>query len=242
MRDLDCSLLLIEDDLPLADLICTFLQAHGCRVTHISKGLDVNKLASHAQFDMVLCDVMLPDIDGFRLQPILKNKVNCPVIFLTAMGEDEHHIKGLELGAIDYIIKPVDPNVLVARIRSNLGKNQRVPTSNLLALTDLVLDNRRKVVEYQGVALDLTGNDFDLLWIFAQHQGEPLSREFLFQAIVGREYNGLDRIIDARTMRLRKKITDFNIPGLSISTVWGKGYLFTYDSTSQPVQSISQVS
>ncbi|MDN3651830.1 response regulator transcription factor [Thalassotalea ponticola] len=228
MQTHDSSILLIEDDIPLANLIKTYLESNRCSVTHIARGLDVKKLANDRQFDLVVCDVMLPDIDGFRLQPILQKKLSCEVIFLTAINEDNSHIKGLELGAIDYIVKPVEPKVLLARIRANLRKSLPHVSLDMLKLGDLVLDRKRKVIEYQGKPLELTDNDFDLMWIFSQHQGEPLSREFLFQAVVGREYNGLDRIIDARTMRLRKKISDFNIPGLSISTLWGKGYLFTY--------------
>ncbi|WP_251357970.1 response regulator transcription factor [Kangiella sp. TOML190] len=225
---LDCKILLIEDDLPLAELIQEYLEAQGYRLKHLAKGLDVHQLADDENFDLILCDVMLPDIDGFNLNGILQEKFQCPIIFLTALSDDEDQIKGLELGAIDYIVKPVEPNVLLARIRANLRKNQSPVSAENITISDLTLDKHKQVATLNGSALDLTSQDFELLWIFAQNQGKILSREFLFQAIIGREYNGLDRTVDARTSRLRKKIEDFNVPGLVIRTVWGKGYLFTY--------------
>ncbi len=225
---LDCKILLIEDDLPLAELIQEYLEAQGYQLTHLAKGLEVKQLGPEHQFDLILCDVMLPDIDGFNLNSILQEKFQCPIIFLTALSDDEDQIKGLELGAIDYIVKPVEPNVLLARIRANLRKTQSQTASDNITIADLVLDKNNQIVTLNESPLDLTSQDFELLWVFAQNQGKILSREFLFQAIIGREYNGLDRTVDARTSRLRKKIEDFNIPGLVIRTVWGKGYLFTY--------------
>lgn len=225
---LDCRLLLIEDDLPLAALIQEYLQAQGCELIHLSKGLDVNTLSSTEDFDLIICDVMLPDIDGFNLNDILQKKFQSPIIYLTALSDDDDQIKGLELGAIDYIVKPVEPNVLLARIRANLRKTQTHVSQDNITIADLVLDKKNQTAILNSAPLDITNQDFELLWIFAQHQGETLSREHLFQAIIGREYNGLDRTVDARTSRLRKKIEDFDIPGLSIKTIWGKGYLFTY--------------
>lgn len=225
---IDCNILLIEDDLPLAGLIQEYLDSQGYQITHIAKGLDVHTLPEENSYDLILCDVMLPDIDGFNLSNILEEKFLCPIIFLTALSDDEDQIKGLELGAIDYIVKPVEPNVLLARIRANLRKAQAHVSQDKIVISDLVLDKKNKTVTLDGQLLDLTSQDFELFWIFAQNQGKLLSREFLFQAIIGREYNGLDRTVDARTSRLRSKLESFAIPGLIIRTVWGKGYLFTY--------------
>lgn len=225
---IDCHILLIEDDLPLAELIQEYLCAHGYQLTHIAKGMDVHQLTDNDTFDLILCDVMLPDIDGFNLKNTLEEKFLCPIIFLTALSDDEDQIKGLELGAIDYIVKPVEPNVLLARVRANLRKAQAHVSQDTISISDLVLDKKNKTVTINNHPLDLTTQDFDLLWVFAQNQGNLLSREFLFQSIIGREYNGLDRTVDARTSRLRSKLESLGIPGLVIRTVWGKGYLFTY--------------
>ncbi len=225
---LDCKILLIEDDLPLAELIQEYLNSQGYAITHIAKGLDVHKITDSASYDLILCDVMLPDIDGFNLKDVLEQKFVCPIIFLTALSDDEDQILGLELGAIDYIVKPVEPNVLLARIKANLRKTKAHSPQDNIVISDLVLDKHNQVATVNNEPLDLTSQDFELLWIFAQNQGKLLSREFLFQAIIGREYNGLDRTVDARTSRLRSKLESFAIPGLIIRTVWGKGYLFTY--------------
>lgn len=225
---LDCNILLIEDDLPLAQLIEEYLVAHGFLITHIAKGLDAKKVTTPESFDLILCDVMLPDIDGFNLKNILEQTFHCPIIFMTALSDDEDQIRGLELGAIDYIVKPVEPNVLLARIKANLRKTKPLKSQDILTISDLELNKNQKVATVANKPLDLTSQDFDLLWVFAINQGKVLSREFLFQAIIGREYNGMDRTVDARTSRLRAKIDSFKIPGLVIRTVWGKGYLFTY--------------
>ena len=225
---IDCHILLIEDDLPLAELIQEYLHAQGYQLTHIAKGLDIHNLDDNAAYDLILCDVMLPDIDGFNLKETLEEKFLCPIIFLTALSDDEDQIKGLELGAIDYIVKPVEPNVLLARIRANLRKTQAHVSQDTITISDMVLDKKNKTATVDKQLLDLTSQDFEVLWVFAQNQGKLLSREFLFQSIIGREYNGLDRTVDARTSRLRSKLESFEIPGLVIRIVWGKGYLFTY--------------
>ncbi|AOE50431.1 response regulator transcription factor [Kangiella sediminilitoris] len=229
----DCKILLIEDDLPLAELIQEYLSSQGFELTHISKGLDVHNIKDTDSYDLIVCDVMLPDIDGFNLKSTLEQKFPCPIIFLTALSDDEDQIRGLELGAIDYIVKPVEPNVLLARIKANLRKTQDFSAQDKIVISDLVLDQNAKTATLSDQVLDLTSQDFDLLWVFAQNQGKILSREQLFKLIIGREYNGLDRTVDARTSRLRSKLDSLDIPGLVIRTVWGKGYLFTYTKSAE---------
>ena len=171
---IDCNILLIEDDLPLAELIQEYLSSQGYQLTHIAKGLDIEGITDQHSFDLILCDVILPDIDGFNLKEMLEEHFLCPIIFLTALSDAEDQIRGLELGAIDYIVKPVEPNVLLARIRANLRKAQAHVSQDKIIISDLVLDKKNKTTTLDHELLDLTSQDFKLLWIFAQNQGKLL--------------------------------------------------------------------
>lgn len=222
-----CKLLLIEDDLPLASLISQYLRANHCDIVHVSTGEEVNLLINIEAFDIVLCDVMLPDISGFELFANLQQKVNCPIIFLTALGEDEDQIYGLDLGAVDYIIKPVEPSVLLARIKSQLRNSKRHSEQSKLQLNGLVLDTKIKTITYNNQDLPVTIQEFELLNLLAVSHMEIVPREVLFKQVIGREYDGLDRSVDLIVSRLRKKFVDLNIPNLTIRSIRGKGYLFS---------------
>lgn len=226
---LNTSILLIEDNVKLANLITRYITPHGYTVEHKTNAADIDEI-KEMTFDLILCDVMLPDGNGFALFPKLRAVCDAPIIFLTALTDVKDEIKGLELGAVDYVTKPVHPQLLLARIRANLREAPREYDCSTLAIGDsLVLDKTAETVTYQEQLLNFTHNEFELFWIYAQYKDRPLTREFIFNALMKREYDGLDRTIDARTMRLRKKLQSLAIPGLSIRTVWGKGYVLAYE-------------
>lgn len=222
-----CKLLLIEDDLPLASLISQYLRANQCDIVHVSTGEEINLLVNIEEFDIVLCDVMLPDISGFELFANLQNKVHCPIIFLTALDEDKDQIFGLDLGAVDYIIKPVEPSVLLARIKSQLRNSQRHSQQPKLQIKDLLLNSKLKTIYYRQQELPVTVQESELLNLLAQSHMEIVPRDVLFKQVIGRDYDGLDRSIDLIVSRLRKKFVDLNINSLTIRSIRGKGYLFS---------------
>lgn len=224
-----CKLLLIEDDLPLASLISQYLRANQCDIVHVSTGEEVNLFVNIEQFDIILCDVMLPDINGFELFATLQEKVTCPIIFLTALDEDQDQIYGLELGAVDYIVKPVEPSVLLARIKAHLRLIKNNTLSSTLWVNDLLFDKKQKKIFYQQQLLQTTVQEFELLCLLAEHHREVVPRETLFQQIIGREYDGLDRSVDLIVSRLRKKFDDLNLGLLTIRSIRGQGYIFSYD-------------
>lgn len=221
-------ILLIEDDLPLANLIITYLELHEMSVIHYESAELALSLKTKSNIELIICDIMLPGLDGFSVAPELSNQFECPLIFLTALDTYEDQIKGLEIGASDYIVKPVVPPLLLARIKANLRKHHHLGTPTQLNLSDLKLDLSTQQVYLANTALEFTTQEFQLLWIFAQQAGSIISREYLFEQLVNREYNGLDRAVDLKVCRLRKKLDDLSIPGLMIKTVHGKGYLFHY--------------
>ncbi|MCE9677757.1 response regulator transcription factor [Shewanella sp. AS1] len=228
-------ILLIEDDIDLAELTLTYLSKQGFELTHAGSAQEVLALPSDSVFDLIICDIMLPDQDGFSLFAKLQARYRCVIIFMTARDGQHDQIKGLDLGASDYLVKPINPELLVARIKANLRKPQAEVASNIIKLHDLTIDYAQQQLTIQGEQKQITTQEFSLLWIFANHHSKILSREFLFEQYVGRPYDGLDRAVDLKVSRLRKKIDSYQISGLTIKTVHGKGYLFNYHPRTQPI-------
>lgn len=218
-------LLLIEDDFALAESIIEYLQSQLIRIQHAATATAA--LAANGPFDLIICDIMLPDSDGFSLLPRLQNRHDCPILFLTALSNPSDQIRGLEAGITDYLCKPIDPALLLAKIRSCLRAHRR-DNSQPIVLHDLTIDRSINRATLAGRCLGLTALEFDILSFFALRAGQIISRETLFQHLVGREYDGLDRAIDVRISRLRKHLEQLNVQGLAIVTVRGQGYLFNY--------------
>lgn len=219
-------LLLIEDDPRLGDLVRRFLTEHDYTVDWSMTAHEAEKQWRQHPYDLIICDLMLPDAHGFTVQEKLQRELPTPVLFMTAQGSDEMHIEGLERGAIDYLIKPVDPMILLARVRAHLrGQARSDAVQRQISLTGLTLDAQRREVRIHDHLLDLTPNEFNLLWVLARHANHVLQREFLFEQAGARDYNGLDRTIDGRVSRLRKKLDAQAGSSWTIRTIWGKGYL-----------------
>jgi|TARA_R110000796_G_scaffold46008_5_gene111378 two-component system, OmpR family, response regulator RstA len=225
-------ILIVEDDLKLAALIEAFLVSQGLEVELLTDGGGAVEriLASHP--DLVVLDLMLPGEDGLSICKRLRATGYArPILMLTARSEDEDHIQGLELGADDYVNKPVRPQVLLARIRALLRRSvdsESTAEREVTRLTfgPLVVDQARREAWLQNELIDLTGAEFDLLWLLASNAGRVLSREEIFNSLRGIEYDGQDRSIDVRISRIRPKIGDDPELPRIIKTVRSKGYLF----------------
>lgn len=225
MTPTNTRILLIEDDSSLAHVIMEYLQSQQLQIDHAATAEQALKCAGDV--DLILCDIMLPDQHGIDLLPRLQQHFACPVLFLTALSSTDDQVRGLEAGASDYLCKPIDPALLLAKIRSCLRVHRREHNSAIV-LHDLLLDRNLNRATVGGLELALTSLEFDILCFFAQRPGQIISRETLFVHLVGREYDGLDRAIDVRISRLRKHL-EANAPrGLTIVTVRGQGYLFNY--------------
>ncbi len=223
-------ILIVEDDQKLAGLIAEFLQAQGLQVEVEADGGAAVQRILDTQPALVVLDLMLPGEDGLSIcERVRAAGFLRPILMLTARSEDEAQIRGLELGADDYVHKPVRPQVLLARIRALLRRTsepeaESVPTR--LEFGELVIDNDRREAWLRGELIELTGAEFDLLWLLSSNAGRILSREEIFIALRGIEYDGQDRSIDVRISRIRPKIGDDpDLPRL-IKTVRSKGYLF----------------
>lgn len=224
-------ILLVEDDIILANWIAEYLVDQGYSVQHIERGDKVVAMFGQFTPDIVLLDVMLPGISGIEACRQLREHSTVPIIMLTARADEYDEVIGLEAGANDYVIKPVRPRALLARIKNFI---QATPTttqqSQQLSFGQLTIDQESKRVIYQGEEIDLSTNLFAFLWFLASNAGQVINRENVFQTLKGREYDGLDRRFDVMLSMLRKLFNDDPQNPKKFKTIWGQGYLFVADA------------
>jgi DNA-binding response OmpR family regulator len=226
------SILLVEDDLRLAELVSRYLESNGFSVAIASRGDEVADTVEREPPDLVILDLGLPGEDGFTVCRQLRLMYTNPILILTARDSDIDHVLGLELGADDYVIKPVEPRVLLARIGALLRRSRGAlgPERKLLQFGKLTINATSRAVHLDGQNIALSGNEFDLLLYLASHPGKIQSRETLFKDLFKREYDGMDRMLDIRISRLRRKLGDEAETAERIKTIWGQGYLFVPDA------------
>lgn len=229
-------ILIIEDDERLANLIQVYLIRQGYRVDWHNSGEGAEEKIQQINPDLVILDVMLPEKTGFDICRDIRSWFSNYILIMTASEDNIDEIVGLELGADDYLAKPVEPRLLLARIRALLRRKQNETeglkeqialfNNNTLAFENLVIDGENRKVLLDGHEIDLTTAEFDLLWLLAENAGKILSRDDIFSQVRGIDFDGSDRSIDARISRLRRKLLDDPDNPSRIKTVRGKGYLF----------------
>ena len=223
-------ILLVEDDAPLASMVADFLSPHGFEVSIEGRGDTAVDRITKENPDAVLLDVNLPGLDGFSVCKAVRSGYRGAIIMLTARGEEIDEVLGLESGADDYMAKPVRPRALLSRLRTHLRRaSSTEKTSDPIVVGSLVVDAGRRSVELDGAAVDLTTAEFELLNLLAKHVGQPLSRNDIYQHIHGTKYDGLDRSIDLRISRLRKKLGDDPAKPQRIKSVRGVGYMLSVE-------------
>jgi two-component system, OmpR family, response regulator RstA len=217
--------LVVEDDSKLARLVAEFLTANGFLVTVEERGdRAVERILAEAP-DAVILDLMLPGKDGLSVCREVRRDYRGAVLMLTARGDDLDEIVGLEVGADDYMAKPVRPRVLLARLKSLLRRTSTPAEERRVVLGALVLDASNRTAVYRGAPLDLTTAEFELLWYLGNHAGDVVEREQLYVDVRGVPWDGVDRSIDLRVSRLRKKLGDTEKPPQLLKSVRGTGYL-----------------
>ena len=225
-------LLMIEDDGRLAAMVGEYLSQSGFAVTHAADGEAGLAAVQDAPVELVILDLMLPDIDGLevcrRLRALPGEMARVPVLMLTAKGDPMDRIIGLELGADDYLPKPFEPRELVARIRAVLRRRQpgAAPEHKLMRFGALEIDRDARIVTVEGQARELTSYQFDLLVTLAERAGRVLTRDQIMEAVRGRELEAFDRSIDVHMGRIRAAIEADPKSPKRILTVRGVGYVF----------------
>lgn len=228
-------LLIVDDDRKITELLAKYMQNHGYIVHIAHEGVGMFEQLAAQQIDLVILDIMLPQEDGYALcQRFRRAGHTTPVIMLTAMDEDFERIKGLELGADDYLTKPFNPDELLARVKAVLRRSQqfsaggstRVMTK--LKFAHWTLDKlQRRLISPEGIDVALTDGEYRLLEVLVEHAGETLSRDQLLEITEQRTAGPFDRSIDVRISRLRQKLEADPKQPLLIKTVRTGGYSFT---------------
>lgn len=222
-------ILLVEDDIELAELICEFLQRYNFSVTTISNGLEAVEQIVILQPDLVILDIMLPGISGLEVCKRIRSEFNGYILMQTAMDDDIDEMLGLETGADDYVVKRANPHLLLSRINALLRRSSRQSLKHnetldgIIQYGPLTINTQNRQVELNNVPVDLTTAEFELLILLANSIGRVVSRDDIVQEIRGFEYDGLDRSIDRRVSRLRKKLR-LKTGEEIIKTIRGVGY------------------
>ena len=230
-------ILIVEDDLDLAQWTKDYLSAKGFEVSLAANGQSAIEQVRDNLPDLVILDGMLPDIDGLDVCKTVRTFYHNPIIMLTARDEEIDEVLGLEMGADDYLTKPIRARALLARIRGQLRRfegsehlQSQSHDQSTLTIDGLEIDKQSRTVRLNNESVGVTSNEFDVLWFLASRAGQIVTRESLVSQLRGFDYDGFDRSIDLRISGLRKKLEDDPSEPYRIKTVWGKGYILTKDS------------
>ncbi|ODB83702.1 response regulator [Candidatus Thiodiazotropha endoloripes] len=228
--------LLVEDDVQLAGLVQEYLQRYEFEVHLEHRGDRATERVSSLKPDILVLDLNLPGKDGLEICREIRSDFSGPIAMFTARDEDVDEVVGLELGADDYLTKPVEPRVLLARLRSLLRRYRAIGTTaqdvqgDQLAFGKLQIDARGRTLSLNDETIELSTGEFDLLWLLASTAGQVVDRDSALKTLRGFAYDGLDRSVDIGISRLRRKLNDNAHRPYRIKTVRGRGYLFVPDA------------
>ena len=234
-------LLIVEDDIELAQWMQSYMQNKGYQVSVCHCGAQAADYIIEHQPDLVILDGMLPNLDGIEVCRRVRPHFHNAIIMVTARDEEIDEVLGLEMGADDYLTKPVRARALLARVQKHLSKqrasqgqpvevNVEQSDNNILHFNTLTLDNNAKTVSYADSEIKISTHEFELPWILASQAGNLVSRESLIKQLRGFDYDGFDRSVDLKVSRIRKKLGDDSTDAKKIKTIWGKGYLFVKEA------------
>jgi len=224
------NILIIEDEEKVSEILKAYLEKEGYSVHCTTKGLEGIKLFEKNKFELVILDLMLPDISGEEVCTVLRKISEVNIFMLTAKSTLEDRIQGLNLGADEYLVKPFSPRELTARVnalfrRININKCETISYNN----GDLEINYDKRIVKVRGVEVSLTPNEFDILHILSSNRGKAFTREKLIERIMGIDFQGFDRTIDVHIKNIRKKIEEDSRNPKYIITVTRIGYKFGGD-------------
>lgn len=217
-------ILIVEDDVDISDIIKEYLGASGLEVTGASDGEEALRAFSDERFDVVILDIMLPKIDGWRVLRRIRETSMVPVIILSAMGEENDRLKGFDLGVDDYVVKPFSPKELLARVKVAIRRNEDTKMKSVLSgftFKGLSVEFASRNVFVDGKKVKMTRKEYELLEFMIRNIGIVLRRETILEAVWGFDYFGETRTVDTHVKMLRESIKPYKD---ILVTVWGTGY------------------
>jgi two-component system response regulator ResD len=229
--------LVVDDEWNMRNLLRIYLSKNGFEVTEAPNGHEALKQVQQRSFDVIILDIMMPDIDGWEVCSKIRETMQTPILMLTARTETKDKIRGLNLGADDYLVKPFEPEELVARVyallrRSNPSESVHV-NLNRLILKEMTIDPEGRQVLVHERSVDFTPKEFDLIFLLASSSQRAFSRELLLEQIWGGNYYGDIRTVDTHVKNIREKVRKAGLSYNPIQTVWGVGYKFQGSVTSK---------
>jgi len=231
-------ILLADDDIELADMLVDYLSQEGFEVETAHDGKTALQKALDNHYELMILDVMMPELNGFDVLRQLRTQSQVPVLMLTARGEDVDSIVGLEIGADDYLAKPCNPRVLVAHMRAILRRNEQVTanssaTADSLTIDDIELQRGARRVLLDKQAITMTSTEYRVLEVLLEEAGRVVSKQDLSARALGRELNLYDRSLDMHVSNLRKKLGPLANGEERIKTIRGVGYQYSYQNSQQ---------
>lgn len=220
------TILVIEDEVAIQNVIRTYLESAGYQVHSAASGPEGLQMARQVRPDLIILDLMLPGMDGLEVTARLRQESDVYILMLTARSEEMDRVAGLRMGADDYLTKPFSPRELVARVQAILRRRRNgLPPDEELQFSRLHIAPQRMEATVNGVPLDLTTTEFNLLLVLARHAGRVLNREQIIEQVWGADFYGTDRIVDVYVGQVRRKLEEASGASL-IQTVRGMGYKF----------------
>ena len=224
-------ILIVDDEKEIADLLDLYLANEGYTIHKCYDGESALKIVETQAMDLAILDVMLPDVDGFTICRKIREHYNYPIIMLTAKVEDIDKIRGLTIGADDYMTKPFSPSELVARVKAHMERYNRLVGSNvakndIIEIRGIKIDKTARRVWINGEEKTFTTKEFDLLTYLATHPNHVFSKDELFSAVWGMDSMGEIATVTVHIKKIRKKTENANVKSGYIETVWGSGYRF----------------
>lgn len=217
------NVLIVDDEEDMRNLIQMYLENAGFTCTQVSSGNDAYQYIQDHAIDMILLDIMMPEMNGFEVCEKIREISKTPIIFLSAKGEEWDKVKGLQLGGDDYIVKPFNPGELTARIQAVLRRTgSHSEDESAFQVGKVVIDHKARTVTVDGALIPLTLKEYEMLLFLVKNKGQAISREQLLEKIWGYDYTGSLRTVDTHIKTLRMKLG----AGDYIQTVWGIGYKF----------------
>ncbi|MEH7087166.1 response regulator transcription factor [Neobacillus drentensis] len=217
-------LLIVDDDANIRELVLLFLKKEGFELYEASDGLKALELMEKVKIDIVIIDIMMPIMDGWDLCREIREFSDMPILMLTAKGETSQKVKGFDLGADDYLVKPFDPAELTARVKAVL-KRYKITVSQTITIEEFMLNRRTHEISFKNKEITIPLKEFELLFKLASYPGKTFSREVLIEDIWGYNYEGDERTVDVHIKRLRERFSEEEFP-FRIQTIRGLGYRF----------------